>query len=665
MYSFGPFVIDPSRRVLTRHDESVPVTARAFDVLFALVERAGQTVGKDELLRIVWPDTVVEEANLSQHIFMIRKLLGHTEEQPYIATVPRRGYQFVAPVTARPQNPAARATQAPARQRSEGPVRLEVPLVATAPLAMRSTPCVAVAPDGSRLVYVTADGDTTRLFLRRLDEFEAAPLAGTEGAVNPFFSPDSQWVGFESGHRLQKVPADGGVPIALCDVADLRGATWTIGGDIIFAPGPTAGLWRIPSAGGAAVSLTTLDFAGGERTHRWPHASPDGGGVIFTIGMAGATSFDEASLAWVSSNGGRHRLVLQHATDGRQLADGRLAWARGAAVFVADFDVAGGGVRGQPTIAQRGVAESATGAAHFACSGNGVLIHVPGEAQTLRRVLVTVDRNGGETGRHTGGEMLEEPRWSRSGGSAIISLRYRSSDLWSYDFARGALGRLTFDGENFAGIWGPGDGTITFSSSHGGPSDLFLLRPDRSSPPELLVSSEFDKVAGAWSPDGATLVFTEFHPDTGADLWLLDRLSERAVPFVRTRFNEYAPVFSPDGRHVAYVTDESGRPEIVVVSCPAATGKRQISTDGGSEPVWSRDGTELFYRSGDRLMRVDLSGGVAQAGIPTTLFEGDFVPGTVTLANYDAAADAATFLMVRADAAAAPGALRVTIGGTI
>ena len=384
--------------------------------------------------------------------------------------------------------------------------------------------------------------------------------------------------------------------------------------------------------------------------------------MIFTVGRSGATSFDEASLAVVSMSRPGHRLVLQHATDGRSVSDSRLVWTRGAAIFAADFDPDSGQVTGASRIIQRGVATSATGVAHFACSRSGVLVHVPGEAQTLGRALVTVSRAGVETGRHAKGDSLEEPRWARGGRSAIVSLRQRSSDLWSYDFARGALGRLTFEGENFAGIWGPGADTITFSASHGGPSDIYLLCPDRSAPPELLVASEFDKVAGAWSPDGSTLVFTEYHPDTGADLWVLNRSSETARPFVATRFNEYAPVFSPDGSHVAYVTDESGRPEVMVVTFPDAAGKRQLSTDGGTEPVWSPNGGELFYRSGNRMMRVDLTRGVANAGIPTTLFEGDYVPGTVTLANYDVSPDATEFLMVRADAAPPPVSLRVTIG---
>lgn len=667
MYRFGPFSLDPARRVLTRGSSPVAVTARAFDVLLALLDRAGQTVEKDDLLRTVWPDTVVEEANLSQQIFTLRKLLGQSDDEPYIATVPRRGYRFVAPVTLqREVEPAApRGEAAPP---SPATVRLDIAVDRERLPAAPPSPIVAVSPDGALLAYVGLDGTTPRLYLRPIDRFDAPPLAGTEGANSPFFSPDGKWIGFQAGRRLQKIPVDGGPAFTLAEVADLRGATWTTSDVIVYAPGPTTGLWRVPASGGTAAPLTTLDFDGGERTHRWPHALPDGR-VIFTIGTAGATSFDEAMLATAGGESERHSVVLHHASDGRYVAGGHLVWARGGSLFAAAFDAASGTIDGPSRVVQTGVAMSATGAAQFDCSGNGVLVHVPGQAETLRRSLVCVDRTGRETARLATGDSLEEPRFAPDGATVILSVRSRSSDLWLFDIARGALGRLTFEGENFAGIWGPEPGTITFSASFGaasaaasaGSSNLYTLRPDRSAPPELLVASEFDKVAGAWSPDGATLVFTEYHPESGADIWLLDRAAERVRPFVRTRFNEYAPVFSPDGRHVAYVTDESGRAEVVVVSCPEATGKRQLSTEGGTEPVWSRDGSELFYRSGDRLMRVDVSRGIAQASIPTTLFEGRYVAGTVTLANYDVSADGSQFLMVVADVPPPPSALRVTV----
>lgn len=668
-YAFGPYALDPARRVLLRGSEPVSLTARAFDVLLALLERHGRTVEKDELLRLVWPDTIVEEANLSQQIFMIRKLLGHSEEQPYIATVPRRGYRFVAavsgadaPATAPRTATASAAEPAPApRAASARPMRLAMPIDPRAPLALGANGAIAVAPDGSRVVYVGMADGTTQLFARALDRFDAVAIPGTDGASHPFFSPDGASIGFQSGRRLQVVALAGGPPITLCEVGDLRGASWSPAGEIIFAPGPTSGLWLVSAAGGAAAPLTVVDFNGGERTHRWPHVLPDGRGVIFTIGHAGAVSFDEASLAVVEIETGAHREVLRHGTDGRAVG-GDLMWARGGSLMAAPFDAASRRIAAGARHVQAGIAMGATGVAHVAVSADGVRVHVPGHAQTLRRTLVSVDRAGAPGVVHGAGEALEEPRVEPGGRGVLVSLRGRQSDLWRCDCARGAFERMTFDGENFAGVWGPDAGTITFSSSRaGGPSDIYAVRAGSADGPRLLIASEFDKAASSWSPDGAMLLFTEYHPGTGADIWVLDRAADRARPFVRTRFNEYSPVFSPDGRHVAFATDESGRPEIQVVSFPEGGAKRQLSTDGGSEPVWSRDGRELFYRSGDRLMRVDMSRGPGDAGVPTTLFEGKFVSGTVTLANYDVAADGDSFLMVQAEATEAPSMLLVTL----
>jgi Tol biopolymer transport system component len=383
---------------------------------------------------------------------------------------------------------------------------------------------------------------------------------------------------------------------------------------------------------------------------------------VFTVGHAGAESFDDASIATAELDGSAHRLIVHHAADGRYVDTGHLVWARGGALFAACFDLARRLVHAAARPVQSGVAMAATGVAHCGVASTGMLVHVPGEAQTLRRSLVLVDRQGAVKAELVQGDTLEEPRVASDGSAVIVSLRKRQSNLWLYDFARGALARATFEGENFAGIWGPDAGWLTFSSSRGrGPSDLYIVRPDRPAPPELLVGSEFDKVAGVWTPDGSGLLFTEYHPDSGADVWILDRPATRAREFVRTPFNEYGPVCSPDGRHVAYTTDESGHPEIHVVSYPDATGKRQVSTDGGAEAMWSPDGTELFYRCADRLMRVDMSRGPHRAGIPTTLFEGKYVGGTVTLANYDVMPDGAHFLMTRADLLPPPSALMVTL----
>ena len=225
---------------------------------------------------------------------------------------------------------------------------------------------------------------------------------------------------------------------------------------------------------------------------------------------------------------------------------------------------------------------------------------------------------------------------------------------------------MTFNGKSFAGIWGPGAGAITCSSSAVGVADLFRVEPERDSEPKLLLQTEFDKVPGAWSPDGAALVYTEYSPQTGADIWVLMAATRAVRPLVQTKFNEFAPTISPDGRYLAYASDESGRTEIYVVSLPDASDKCQISTDGGAEPIWSPDGQELFYRVGDRMVHVAVAGGLHRAGVPATLFEHRHLPGAVTgLANYDVLPDGGGFMIIAEREAPAMVTLQVTLGSSI
>ena len=668
-YQFGAFWLDAARRTLCRGGERVAMTARAFDVLLALVERAGETVDKDELLRIVWPDAVVEESNLTQQVFVIRRLLGTPPGHAgYIVTVPRRGYRFVAPVTRAAVEPSVPPdSAAPAPVPMPHTFRLAVPLPPDAPLAPVAARALSVSPDGRTIVYVAGGAAGSRLYRRALERFDATPIPATEGAVNPFFSPDGEWIGFTDGRRLMKVPAIGGPPQTICELnGDVRGATWAPSSVIVFAAGPASPLWQVSSDGGTPRPLTTLRFDEGERTHRWPHVLPDGGGVMFTIGHADASSFDEASLAVADLNNPDHRIVLHHASDGRCWGARTLLCGRQGTLMAAAFDLQRREVVGAPRVFVAGVVMSPTGAVHAACAETGVLVHAPGGVQMPGRSLVTLARDGTTVHTTACEDPIEEPRVSPDGRFAIVGRRGRGSDLWLYDRVRQAFRRLTFDEKSFAGIWGPGSSTITCSSSSGGIADLYCLEPDRGVESTLLLQTEFEKVPGAWSPDAAALAYTEYHPETGADIWVLLRATGAARPLVRTRFNEYGPRFSPDGRYVAYTGDESGRREVYVVSLPDGSDKCQISTDGGAEPVWSLDGQELFYRVGQRTMRVDVSRGPHRSGVPATLFEQRHVPGTVTgLANYDVVPDDAAFITVVEQEVPATVMLQVTLGTAV
>jgi Tol biopolymer transport system component/DNA-binding winged helix-turn-helix (wHTH) protein len=662
-YRFGPYSLDPSRRTLTRDALPVAIAGKAFDVLLALLERRGQVVEKQELLRLVWPDVIVEEANLSQQIFTLRKLLGETaDRRSYIATAPKRGYGFFGDVEIE-----TRPGGAPGEPRGsaigDGPVvRLTLNLPPEAPLALSSSAVLAVSADGRRVVYVAVVSGGTQLYLRELDSFEAHAIAGTEGAQNPFFSPDGEWIGFVFGRRLLRVPATGGVPRTICELeGEIRGASWGSDGHIVFAPGPATGLWRVAAEGGTPATLTALRFDQGERTHRWPFALPDGQGVLFTIGSDGSSSFDEGSLAITEPDGG-HRIVLYHGTDGRYVPTGHLVYARRGALLKTPFDPETGQARGSGRPILSGLATAATGAARYAIASTGLLAYVAGEMQTLRRSLVVVGQDGRIVETIVSGEGLEEPRLSPDKRRFVIGLRGRHTNLWLYDFAQAPMMRLTFEGDNFAAIWCPDSETITFSSNRAGSCDIFWLRPDAGASAEPLVSSEFDKVPGSWTQDGSLLAYTEYNPESGADLWIYDAATTDARPFLRSRSNEYAPCFSPDGQLIAFTSDLTGQPEVYVARIDSPETARRVSTDGGNEPLWVSDGRGLIYRNSDRVMLVDMTHGPDQASIPLTLFEGRYVPGTLTgLANYDHGTAPGTFLMLREDEIPRPEQLSVVL----
>ena len=256
--AFGPFLLDTRARRLLKDGLAVAITVKAFDTLVVLVQQAGRVVEKDDLMHRVWPDTAVEESNLSQQVFLLRKLLGEAPKDPrYIATVPRRGYRFVATVTevtdvidagAGPGPPASRPDADTVRGlQGAGPtLRLTLDIGADAPLALGACPPFCLSPDGRLFAYVAKVDETKALFLRRLDRTDAVRATDTEGAYSPFFSPDSRWVGFFAGGRLKKVLVSGGSPVAICDAGDeCRGASWGCGNDIVFAPTPASGLTMV------------------------------------------------------------------------------------------------------------------------------------------------------------------------------------------------------------------------------------------------------------------------------------------------------------------------------------------------------------------------------------------------------------------------------------
>jgi Tol biopolymer transport system component len=429
---------------------------------------------------------------------------------------------------------------------------------------MENGSAVALSPDGTHLAYVARQADTQQLYVRALDSLEARPIPRTEGAINPFFSPDGQSLGFFAGGKLKKVSVSGGAALTLGDAPTSRGASWSSQGMIAFAPTATAVLQQVPDAGGAAKPLTRLDK--GENSNRWPEFLPGGKTVLFTAGMAVPGIFINAQVAVQSLGTGERRGLIPGGTNQRYAPSGHVVYAQGANLMAAPFDPQRLTATGAAVPVVEGVVQSTlTGAAQYSFSTTGSLVYLPGGVQGAQRKLVWVSRSGAEQPLAAPARAYVFPRLSPDGRRVALGTAEQESQVWLYDLAREALTRFTFEGNyNVDPVWTPDGKRIAFSSDKEGPPNIFWQLADGSGGLERLTTGESEESPGSWSPDGQLLAFMELPPTTGDEIWML-RLSERkAQPFLRTQFNEGVPMFSPDGRWLAYVSNESGRYEIYV-----------------------------------------------------------------------------------------------------
>ena len=513
-------------------------------------------------------------------------------------------------------------------------------------------PALALSPDGTQLAYVARQAGTQQLYLRAMDSLEARPISGTEGATEPFFSPDGQWLGFFAGEKIKKVSVNGGAAQTLGEAVFPSGASWGSQGVIAFAPVNFTGLQQVSDAGGAPQPLTR--FEKGENTHRWPELLPGGKAVLFAAG----TGFTN-QVAVQSVGTTERRYLVQGGTNPRYLPSGHLVYAQGGNLMAAPFDSQRLTTTGPGVPVVEAVLQSAnSGAAQYSFSATGSLVYVSGDLQSAAQSrLVWVSRNGTEQPLAAPAHSYWGPRLSPDGRRVATAIQEPETQIWLYDLSRETLTRLTFEGSvNQNPVWTPDSKRITLTSNKEGTLSIFWQLADGSGGLERLNTSEYIQVPGSWSPDGQLLAFAELNPTTGVDIWVLrmgdpspgSGLARKAQPFLRTPFSESAPRFSPDGRWLAYISDESGRYEIYVQPYPGPGGKWQISTEGGTEPMWNPNGRELFYRSGDKMMVVELTTqpGFA-AGTPRMLFEGPYVPTPTTPPNYDISPDGQRFLMLK------------------
>jgi Tol biopolymer transport system component len=503
------------------------------------------------------------------------------------------------------------------------------------------TPGMAVSPDGSQLAYVAVQGSTDQIYLRAMDGLEARPIPGTEGAYEPFFSPDGQWLGFFAGGKLKKVSVNGGAAITLCDAANTPGASWSRQGTIVF--GTIGPLMQVSDSGGTPKALTHLEK--GDTAHMWPEFLPGGKDVLFTVGFG----FPSRVAVYSVETGERHDLV-QGATAPHYLPAGYLVYAQaGGSLMAAPFDAQRLRITGPAVPVAQGILINAgTGTTQYSISDTGSLVFASASGGGAQGRLVWVDRKGVEQPLPAPPHVYWFPRLSPDGQRVAVTID--GQQIWLYDLRRDTLTRWTFAGTaNRTGIWTPDGKHIAFLSNKDGPSNIYWQRADGSGGLERLTTSQYLQAPSSWSPDGQALAFLQISSaPTGFDIWVLRTGDHKAQPFLQTPFTETAPAFSPDRHWLAYVSDESGRLEIYVQPYPGPGGKYQISTEGGTEPVWNPKGRELFYRQGDKMLAVEVT---AQPSFsiskPRMLFKGPYHPTPQTFPDYDVSADGQRFLMLK------------------
>ncbi|HET9406431.1 MAG TPA: protein kinase [Candidatus Sulfotelmatobacter sp.] len=513
-------------------------------------------------------------------------------------------------------------------------------------LAGLDQPAVALSPDGTHLAYVAVQGNTQQLYLRAMDSLEARPIPGTEGATEPSFSPDGQWLGFFASGNLKKVSVSGGAALTLGDALQPRGGSSGSRGLIAFVPSWASTVQQVPDAGGTPQALT--HFAKGENSHRWPEFLPGGKAVLFSAAMTTSTWVNPQVAVYSIATGERRNLV-QLGTQPRYALSGHLVYAHAGTLMAAAFDPQRLALTGAAVPVVEGVRQSAvSGAAQYSLSATGSLVYVPGSVQADQRKLVWVTRNGAEQPIAAPARAYRIPGLSPDGRRIVVAIDDEGAQTWLYDLSRDTLTRLTFGGTvNQAPVWSPDGKRVAFQSNKEGSLNVFSQRADGSGGLERLTTGS-SPAANSWSSDGQLLAFVDIDPTTGWDIWVL-RLSDRkAQPFLQTASNESSPRFSPDGHWLAYVSDESGHYEVYVQPYPGPGGKWQISADGGMEPVWNPNGRELFYRSGRKMMAVEIATQPGfTAGKPRVLFEGDYLPTPLQFPNYDVSQDGQRFLMLK------------------
>jgi Tol biopolymer transport system component len=531
---------------------------------------------------------------------------------------------------------------------STAPIRVHMGLGAEVTLATVDRGSAAIlSPNGQALVFVgQRRTGPASLFVRRLDQLDATPLPGTEGAHSPFFSPDGEWVAFFADAKLKKIALSGGAPVTLCDTPDAKGGAWGPDGWIVFAPffpgTDRAGLLRVSSTGGTPTPLTTL--ADGEVAHGWPQVLPGGNALLFG-GHTSRMNWDDATLFVQPLPSGERKIVQRGGSYGRYLASGHVVYLHDAKIFAVPFDLKRLEVTGPPFLALDGVGSNPNGgSAQFAASEIGTFVYLNrpiGSAPMGGAPIQWIDRAGRRTPLRATSTNWGNPHFSPDGTRLAVEINDgKQLAVWVYEWEHDRASQLTLNpAQNQKPVWTPDGRRIVFWSNRDVQQNLYWQRADGTGDAQRLTNSPYPQSAASWHPGGRILAFQETRPQTGADLMVVaiegDELTgwKPGTPtsFLSTAALEREPMFSPDGKWLAYQANDLGPFEIYVRPFPGPGGTWRISTAGGITPTWSRTRRELLYRSPENQLMVaayTASGDSFRAEKPRLWAEGYVGPQT-------------------------------------
>ena len=508
---------------------------------------------------------------------------------------------------------------------------------------------IAVSPDGHKVAFVAMDTlGRQQLYVQSLNSLSALPLPGTDGALYPFWSANSEFIGFFTQGKMKKIAASGGPPLSVCDIqGEGRGGSWSPDGIIVFAPGATDPVFQVPAAGGIPTQVTTLDTALQESTHRFPWFLPDGKHFLYFARIGSGSDEDRVCVA---SLDGTFKKKLVNAPSNAIYASGHLLYVREQTLVAQPFDLGDLDFKGNAVpIAEQLRFSQGWNRGSFSASQQGVLIYEGGLGPASNR-LAMFDRTGGLLGVMKGVEFVFEASFSpdetKIAYSAVDPQR-RNEDIWVHDIARSISTRLTFDPKDDTDpVWSPDGKQIAFSADRGaGRTDVYVKNADGTGTEQELFPSELGMYPTDWSQDGRFIVSTTY----GNRNIVVVPVRGEPTPtvFLQTDFAEDEAKFSPDGKWLAYASNESGQREIYVRPYPGPGGKWQVSAGGaGFRPFWRRDGKEIYYPSRDgkiMVVEVSIGGGTFSVGAVKPLFEAQSKGATDLL---DVSADGRKFLLL-------------------